>query len=163
MVLGFRWKQEIINNSQVSIGLIKVKNVIFAIILSLLLSQFTCIPREDSNCHRHLSFINNSNKTLVVDPSYDVSDTILPLGSPLYAKDFKIEPFANSSIMNINICWEDNWSGLDPLKKWSIFLFDYDTIVKYGWDSVRLRYSIEKRFDLSLNDLRTKNWQLVYP
>jgi len=141
----------------------KVKNIIFMIILSILFSQFTCIPSEDSSCHRHLNFINNSKKQLIVYPSYDLSDTIIPLGSPMYAKDYKIEPLSNTSVMGVNFCYEYNWSGLDPLKKWSIFLLNYDTIVKYSWDTVRLRYSIERRYDLSLNELRTRNWQLVYP
>lgn len=43
------------------------------------------------------------------------------------------------------------------------FLFSVDTLNKYSWKEIREDYKILKRYDLSISDLDSMNWTIIYP
>ena len=45
----------------------------------------------------------------------------------------------------------------------SIYVFNADTVDLQGWGYVRNGYKILKRYDLSLMDLKNKNFLVDYP
>lgn len=45
----------------------------------------------------------------------------------------------------------------------SFFIFNTDTLNKYPWDTIRLNYMILQRYDLSLQDLQNRNFEIEYP
>jgi hypothetical protein len=45
----------------------------------------------------------------------------------------------------------------------SFYVFNSDTLVNYPWDIIRSNYMILQRYDLSLNDLQNRNFEIEYP
>lgn len=45
----------------------------------------------------------------------------------------------------------------------SIFIFNADTLQKYPWDTIRKRYMVLIRYDLSLQDLKNRRSFIEYP
>ena len=43
------------------------------------------------------------------------------------------------------------------------FVFSVDTLNKYSWEEIREDYKILKRYDLSISDLDSMNWTIIYP
>jgi hypothetical protein len=58
--------------------------------------------------------------------------------------------------------WEKFFQTL-PKDTLSVFIFHTDTLNKYSWEQVRDGYKISKRYDLSLEDLKQRNWTIMYP
>ncbi len=50
-----------------------------------------------------------------------------------------------------------------PSDTLSVFVLHSDTLNKYTWGEVRDGYMILKRYDLSLEDLKSMNWTITYP
>ena len=50
-----------------------------------------------------------------------------------------------------------------PLDTLSIYFFDADTLETYSWIQVKKENKVLKRFDLSVQDLKDKNWKIHYP
>jgi len=50
-----------------------------------------------------------------------------------------------------------------PSDTLSVYIFDTDVLAKYPWDSIRSKYSILARYDVSLADLENRNFKLEYP
>jgi hypothetical protein len=57
--------------------------------------------------------------------------------------------------------WEDLFST--PKEKKCFFFFDADTLEKIPWDTIRKKYMILKRYDLSYEDLLLRNRTVTYP
>jgi hypothetical protein len=45
----------------------------------------------------------------------------------------------------------------------SVFIFDAQVLENTPWDTVKAKYIILKRYDLSLDDLNKLNWTITYP
>lgn len=43
------------------------------------------------------------------------------------------------------------------------YVFSVDTLDKYSWEEIRQDYKILKRYDLSISDLDSMNWTIIYP
>ena len=50
-----------------------------------------------------------------------------------------------------------------PSDTLSIYIFDADTINAYDWSQIKEGYKVLKRYDLSVEDLKQKNWTVTYP
>lgn len=101
---------------------------------------------------------NNSEFDLNFILSYSYPDTIIPnlqeqIGSLISYDSVPVDSKEK---------WEIVFDEL-PVDTLSIFIFSRDTLIKYGWDKLRLKYNILDRIDLSLEDLQTKNWTIIYP
>ncbi|HNB11084.1 MAG TPA: hypothetical protein PK754_16140, partial [bacterium] len=58
--------------------------------------------------------------------------------------------------------WEERFEDL-PAETLMIFIFDADTLDQVPWEKVRSEYKILRRYDLSLQDLKDRDWKVVYP
>ena len=133
------------------------KNVI---VIYICFAYFTiCCSCRHENCHHRITINNNSNKSIYYyDGSYP--DTILPYYSHFKSGDvFNIEKFSSKDVLS-NGCIEGLFYNF---KKISFTLFDAQTIDTTPWDTVRVKYLILKRYDLSLEDLQRMNWTITYP
>lgn len=50
-----------------------------------------------------------------------------------------------------------------PADTLSVFIFNRDTLIAVGWDTVRTRNKVLKRYDLNLADLQSAGWRVTYP
>jgi len=101
---------------------------------------------------------NNSDNFIRIYPKYDYPDTLLPFSMPLMdgirARNYIFFDNENK--------WEEVFSEL-PADTLSIFFFSEDTLKLYTWDQIRADYKILDRYDLSLQDVKDNNWEVVFP
>lgn len=110
-----------------------------------------------------INVINNSTKDIRVFLAEEFTkahypDTSLPAIKPALQK----ASVNQSCYFDSKTPWEENLKKLsaDTL---SIFIIDNDVYENEPWDSVRIHYKILKRMDLSITDLKAKNYKIEYP
>ena len=119
-----------------------------------------CCSCRHETCHHRITINNNSNKSIYYYNGSQYPDTILTFYSQFKSGDvFSIEKFSSKDAL-YNGCIE---GILYQFKKISFTLFDAQTIDTTPWDTVRAKYLILKRYDLSLEDLQRMNWTITYP
>lgn len=137
----------------------------------IICTSSTC-KKDKENCHSEISILNKGIYGAAVQMSFTYSDTTVSKRSVFLGFDsssVKIHPGDNSfQSWGQGSCFEALFSGggahnLLPADTLSIFIFSYDTLRKYDWETIRKEYKILKRYDLSLPDLRNLNWKVVYP
>jgi hypothetical protein len=133
-----------------------MKTLLFLIITISLTSCF-----KDKEEDTKIRVMNNSNDTIYMSFTTDFPDTTFihntnPLNNPQISM---IAPH----------CIQDKYYGCpsrgifsDKIDTLSIFLFDRQVLLRYNWDTIKSRYLILKRFDLSLSDLEKINWIVTY-
>lgn len=50
-----------------------------------------------------------------------------------------------------------------PGNKISIFLYSVDTLDKYGFENIKTNYRILRRYDLTSDELKSKNFEINFP
>lgn len=85
-------------------------------------------------------------------------DTLLPEVKPALQK---VSP-GKKAYYDSKTTWEENLKEL-PSDTLSIFIIDNDDYEQKSWQEIRDSYLILKRFDLSIEDLQTTNYNVVYP
>ena len=98
---------------------------------------------------------NNSNDTLNWSFSISWPDTTIENNldtTPIY-------PLQLSQIyLPVNFLPDFKTTGV-----WEIFLYNVDTLRKYGWPTVASNYLIAKRFDLTYDSLQADSNIITYP
>ena len=142
--------------------------------ISLLSTIYSCTYDTDTEYrHYHIQFKNNTETTIWIDRSRYYPDTAIALYTrdPRVDKNSAVSPLENStsalwsrsfyeSAFGIKIYENGDTVGFDTL---IVFVFNDDTLARYGWQTVRENYLVHQRYDLSLDDLRRLNWQLYFP
>lgn len=111
-------------------------------------------------------FITNNSK---INIGYYVADgslygnfypDSLPLTDSLVIR--KMEP-GTRKILLYNPCstWKKYFEWL-PYDTLSVYIFNSDSLECYPWNEIRDKYIIEKRYDLSLDDLKRMDFEIVY-
>ncbi|MCK9618285.1 MAG: hypothetical protein M0R21_10685 [Lentimicrobiaceae bacterium] len=144
-----------------------MKNI-FIFFTCILFISSTC-EREDSDCHKTIQFINNSNKSLYLmgDLYYpDTLDFIHSSSPEPESTIYKVYPNKNNTkALRRRVCFEDAFDdGMSiPSDTLMVYVFDAEIIEKIPWSSVTHYYLVLKRYDLSLQDLQRMNWTITYP
>ncbi len=60
---------------------------------------------------------------------------------------------------------QDTYEGrFEQFRKVMVFVFDAQVLeTTPPWDTVKAKYLVLKRYDLSLQDLESMNWTITYP
>lgn len=88
---------------------------------------------------------------------------------PVYPDTLIMESESYRRISSLSYITFDSWSTWEetikklPKDTLSIFIFHTDTLNKYSWEEVRDGYKILKRYDLSLEDIKSLNYKIPYP
>ena len=145
-----------------------MKPTFILILLSFLLLSNTC-NKKTENCHKAITFINNSDKELYVTRSWNYPDTISFAGIPNPALDPNFSK-VNSHEKNTRALWgRDCYEVLFGSELYNyqdtlmVFVFDAQVLENTDWETVKQQYLILKRYDLSLEDLRNMDWTIEYP
>jgi len=132
----------------------------FVIIISICLAYFTaCCSCKHENCHKKIIIINNSNKSIYYHPNSSNSDTLILDYNPTSIDGFKIEKLSSKNDY-YNSCIEGRFYDSKTIR---YIFYDAQILETTPWDTVRAKYLILKRYDLSLEDLQRMNWTITYP
>ena len=121
----------------------------------MLLSQ--CINGGKS---RRISYYNNSVNPISECWSYCYPDTLLPVIKPVSFVPINKEMHTSFGDLGYQ---EDHLFASLPADTLSIFIFDYDIIERYDWQTIRDNYTILVRYDFSQKDLQKLKWCIYYP
>lgn len=123
-------------------------------------------------CHPYITLKNNSQIFISGQNQFDYPDTSVSQRNIFLGYDSATKKIKSGDDYSFSwgqgSCFEALFSGggahelliSDTL---NLFIFCYDTLVKYDWDVIRSKYKILKRYDLSLEDLKRLNWIVTYP
>jgi len=111
----------------------------------------------------------SSNEIYCIDPYYDkkakkisgtnlLPDTALPFVKP----EFVSVNLGSENYIDFKKDYETVFKAI-PSGKLSIYILNKDTVNKLIWDKVRDEYKILKRYDFTYDELKSKDWIIVYP
>ncbi|MCD4792612.1 MAG: hypothetical protein K8R54_05215 [Bacteroidales bacterium] len=133
--------------------------IFYYLINLILLFLISCDGRELKDENFQIQFINNSKHKILLSCSYNYPDTSLTETTSTGCGN--IEPYSTENCQN-NISWQNAYSH-NEFKILCFFVWDIDTIEKYGADICREEYKILKRYDYSLESLEEMNWIITFP
>ena len=134
-----------------------------AIILSLVITMSNCGKKTGREI---IGLQNNYHDTIYVlaalpGMGHVYPDTVLPTNRP----GMRYVPPGKKWVISetgMGGTWTSIFSNL-PSDTLSIYLFDANTLSGYDWSQIRDGYIILKRYDLSLQDLKNRNFTITYP
>lgn len=139
-------------------------NILNFFLLILIISSSKCKVTEQ---RYPLYIVNNTNQNLYVFFNEDAHyKSIYPDTQITNFKDrlgLPIKSFRKELIVDGSATWQSVYEVNVPNDTLSFFIFNTDTLFKYPWDTIRSKYMILQRYDLSLKDLQNRNFELEYP
>jgi hypothetical protein len=127
------------------------------LLLAIVALLSACVPVVMDKRYT-IKVVNNSNQYIGMFDSRTYPDTSLPINRP-YNSAAKPRDYG---YIESATKWENIFNQL-PKDTLSIYIFNMDTLKRVGWDSIRTGHKILKRYDLSLQDLKSGNWTITYP
>lgn len=114
------------------------------------------------NCRKekhqiNLWFNNTTDKTIWINPSFKYPDTL----SISFSGGYKIEPHTKESLTS-KLGWDEDIKE-NKSQTLILFLIDQDTLNNYSFQEIESGYKIIKRYDLSLDYLKSVSWSITYP
>lgn len=140
-----------------------MKKIIFY--LNTIILLISCDATNTDSCHKIITIINNTNKSIYVDYSggYPETDFKKLISNPLTSGASKTE--ANKSnkygIGNDGGCFEYTFPRLES-GIMQVFIFDGPTLETQGWDYIKANNLVLKRYNLTLQNLEDMNWTITY-
>ena len=123
--------------------------------MSLTLLSSEC--EKDMDCRLHL--INNTTESLWFDiDCYNYPDSLLWTGN---CYDEEVSPNSNKELC-IKRTWEDIFSS-NNIKALKIYVINNDTAHLYEMLTIIKEVKYYQIYELSLEDLESKDWKIVYP
>jgi hypothetical protein len=128
-----------------------------------------CCKPEKGDCHKTISFINNSEKAIYVSRDTHYPDTLYfgHFSSPALNSSFNkiLGEMSSDRPLQNRDCWEDDfdYDALIPSDTLMVYVFDAQVLESVPWSTVVHDYLVLKRYDLSLSDLVNMNWTIIYP
>ncbi|MEO6682812.1 MAG: hypothetical protein ABIN48_08285 [Ginsengibacter sp.] len=147
------------------------KSYIGLLVLLTIVCGSTC-RKNKPDCHPYLFLKNNSQNVISSQSGFDYPDTLVSQINIFLGYDSATRKINNGDRYSISwgqgSCFEALFSGggsheLLMSDTLSLFVFSYDTLIKYDWETIRTQYKVLKRYDLSLKDLNQLNWTVTYP
>ena len=138
----------------------KKTKLIFVIGIQIILMANSCV--HNNYYDFRLKVINKSNKTIYAETSGAYPDTSLVFTvSPFNHNPDKAAPEGTINIVHGG-SWEEAFNG-NIHQKLIVFIFDAAIADNMPWDTIKKKYLILKRYDLTLNDLDSLNFKVTYP
>ena len=138
----------------------KVYRITHSINFILIILLSSC-DTNDSYFDNRLKVVNNSQNSIYADFYQSYPDTSLSLLFHFSSDQHKINPGGRISLGRGGD-WETAFKD-DINQKLIILIFDGNTIETVPWDTIRKKYLVLKRYDLTLDSLKKLNWVVTYP
>ena len=132
---------------------------IYLMLAYLLTVNLSCHMCKDEELTLRVN--NVSEKAIYVSWTRDNSDTSLNhIVNPTYYS--QIKKVAAHSVQKdyYGAPSQAIFKDTDTL---TVFVFDAQVLETTPWDTVKAKYLVLKRYDLSLDDLNKLNWEITYP
>lgn len=130
-------------------------NKIIIPLFCLILIASTC---EKEDCHYHITYKNESNKEVIFGISVPNSEGKCTIDGKLIEVDstFKYYPF--------NGCIDTRLRGnTSPLEVYVVNPEDYKPNGYYDCDSISIKYDILKKYTLTYEYLKQRDFTITYP
>ena len=114
------------------------------------------ISCDSKNNVSYVKCTNNSQRTLVLYYSIDYPDTS-------FNKIYRCNCDAIMPLTNCDCGNEFGWNYSNKLDLLLFYLWDKDTINKYGFENCRSNEKTLKKYKYSVNELENLNWTITYP
>jgi hypothetical protein len=101
---------------------------------------------------------NNSNRNVCFETYNHYPDTSIGIFKPY----FSVEP-GDSSPIRIQGTWENYFNDAIKSDTLMIFVFDAHIVDSLDWYVIRQQQRYIKRYDLSYEELKNRNWRIIYP
>lgn len=106
-----------------------------------------------------IDFLNNSTHTVLISLSVNYPDTSLIETSDVSCSE--VPPYSKCEAKSLH-GWKDKIASNEQ-GVLLFFIFDLDTLKKYGADFCREEYLILKRYELTEANLESIHWTITYP
>ena len=112
-----------------------------------------------------LKFINYTDKSLLIYGDFFLLNDTLINCSNCYTGITENSYLKPKDTLSIGLHGKlyDEYLMKNPNKIFRVFVFESDTIKKYGWEKAQKEYLILKRFDINLEYIKNNNWIIKYP
>jgi len=146
-------------------------NKVHTLMLLSILLVFTkgeCL-KHGSGLDTRLHIRNHSGKTLFFFFTNSFPDTSLRADNNLTRDTIfnginsKLIMPGDSGMVSVAGTWESFFSTEVPSGKINVFLFDLDVLRTTPWNAIATNYMVLKRYDLTLDSLKNRNWEIDYP
>lgn len=141
-----------------------MRNILAIVILFSLLTS--CEYHNTEDCHQVLTFVNNTNKHLYISGNFDYPDTLAfkyNANPKLDAVNHKVDAMQpNKNAFSDRTCFETKFRTRAKAGVLMIYVFDGATLENTSWEVVKENNTYLYRYDLSLQDLKDRNWQIQY-
>lgn len=143
----------------------------FAYLLAFLCS--TC--RDEANCHKTITFVNNTASAVYV--MWDIDDfpdttslrgTLSP-STPNTGLNRKVDANSENDAAlrfggsRYRDCYESTMEYSAKSDTLMVYVFDANLVETGDWGEIVRNNRILHRYDLSLQDLKNRNWRITYP
>lgn len=141
----------------------------YKLIISIIILYQSC--EIESNKRVPLVFQNNTEYSVITffNDNYEDYKALYPDTniSALIVSDsnsiIKVSGHSRKGLIHSHGTWENIFDVTVPRDTLSLFVFHADTVAKYDWETIRAKYNILKRYDLSLEDLKRLDFLITYP
>ena len=138
----------------------KIMTFFLAFCLQAILMNSSCKHISGYYDYR-LKVINNSNRSIYAAYSQEYPDTTIVFSAaPFYSNPWKAYP-SETITLGRGGSWEDAFKERIQ-QKLIIFIFDASIADKTPWDTIKMNYLILKRYDLTMKELDSLDFKVIY-
>lgn len=133
--------------------------------LSVILLLVSCDATNTANCHKIITVVNKTNKTIYIDQSGDYPETDFTklIGEPKFGYNKVDANVSTDAVLpSFGSCYENIYKNSVPSGIMMVFVFDGPTLETQGWDYIKANNLVLKRYDLTLQNLEDMNWTITY-
>ncbi len=141
-----------------------MKNLIVILIL-LITGSSKCVMDglEEIEPDSTLTIVNNSAEDLIHIASFQDDTTLEKMKFIKDEVQYEALTIKANSLIEDESNWIYSFTNNETPDTLRVFLFAKNTIVSTEWDQIVSKYLILKRCDLTLSDLDSLEWTIIYP
>ena len=148
----------------------KNKKPIVFLLIGIIIIISSCVA-DRMDRHRNIPIQNNTNHSVYVLEESKEQYFMFPSFQDTILQPWYCDPSTDSTTSLIKPREEKalfSRSGYEyefgyEYDTLLVFVINADTLKTYGWDTVRVNYKVEQRYDLSLADLQSVDFRLTIP
>ncbi len=141
-----------------------MKKATIPIVLSMLVCTIvaiSCTP-IDPDGHYKILFVNNSDNDVFVRADWWYPDTVITFGNPAKSENEFMVKAKSSNGHPLSKAYSSYEADFKLNDTFMVFVLDAELVKNTPWDTVKAKYLVLKRYDLSFNDLDSMNWTITY-